>query len=75
MNMAYVIYMVKSTPYYIKNHNKSELKNIRNTIDYIKHTYHSDIWNNAMQITQSVKKKTSIESVGLQFKDLILENI
>ena len=62
-------------PYYIKNQEKSELQNIRNTIDYIKQTYNSDIWNNAMQIAQSVKEKTSIEYVGLQFKDLILQNI
>lgn len=62
-------------PYYIKKNKKTDKENIIDTIDYIKQTYKSDIWNKALQITQSVKEKTSIEYVGLQFKDLIMENI
>ena len=59
-------------PYYIKTDSKTEIKNIKNTIDYIKETYNTDIWNKAIQISNDVKEKTSIEYVGLQFKDLIL---
>ena len=62
-------------PYYIKKNKKIDKENIIDTIDYIKQTYKSDIWNKALQITQSVKELTSIEYVGLQFKDLIMENI
>lgn len=62
-------------PYYIKNDKNSEIENIKDTIDYMKQTYNSDIWDKAIQITKSVKEKTSIENVSLQFKDLILNHL
>jgi len=39
----------------------------------IKKTYKSDIWNKALQITESVKEKTSIEFIAMQFKEVILD--
>ena len=62
-------------PYYIKNDKNTELENIKETIDYIKETYMGDIWNKAMEITECVKEKTSIEQVALQFKNLILKHL
>jgi hypothetical protein len=60
-------------PYYIQNNKQTDKENIVDTIDYIKKTYNSDIWNKALQITENVKEKTSIEFIAMQFKEVILD--
>tara|TARA_B110000858_G_C17777919_1_gene463217 strand:+ start:104 stop:1027 length:924 start_codon:yes stop_codon:yes gene_type:complete len=61
-------------PYYIKkNSKKTDKENIKDTINYLKETYNTDVWNKAVEISKNVKGKTSIEYVALEFKNLILK--
>lgn len=59
-------------PYYIKKDEINDIDNIRKTINYINNTYKTEIWEKALTISREVKEKTSIEYIGLQFKELIL---
>lgn len=60
-------------PYYIQNNKQTDKENIKDTINYLKETYNTDVWNKAVEISKNVKGKTSIEYVALEFKNLILK--
>ena len=62
-------------PYYLIEQGKTIGEKLQKTIDYVASTYKKKEWEKAMQIAVSVRERTSIQNIALEFKNLILDNV
>lgn len=60
-------------PYYVGNNDGFCLEDISKTIQYVKDTFKTPVWYKALAAAKDVRRRTSIEYVGNQFADLIIE--
>ena len=62
-------------PYYLVKQGKTFGERLQKTVDYVVSTYKKEEWNKANEIMRSVRERTSIENITLEFKKLILNNV
>ena len=55
-------------PYYIK---KFDIESVMETLQYAKQTYKTDVWKKAMKMMESVKEKTSLENVCIEYSKIL----
>lgn len=62
-------------PYYLVKQGKTFGEKLKNTVDYVASTYKKEEWDKANEIASSVRERTSIQNIALEFKKLILNNV
>ena len=62
-------------PYYLVKQGNTIGERLQKTVDYVVSTYKKEEWEKAMEIASSVRERTSIQNIALQFKKLILNNV
>lgn len=62
-------------PYYLRNDGKTLEERLEKTMAFVNKTYKQKEWKQAVDIAKRVRERTSIDYIGNQFKNLILDHV